>query len=115
DIVEKRHPRFGVEMLTDVADGQSGGAQDLTVIGILLLQQQAKKRRFARAVAADQADFLARIVLPRRTFHDVVRAVRFLDVIEAVEHCRAINASKFARLPWERGRLARCGSSRGWP
>ena len=94
DVIEERHPRLGVEMLPDVADGQSRGAQDLAVIGVFLLQQQPEKRRLPRAVAADQTDFLARIVLPRGALDDVVRAVRFLDVVEAVEHCRAINASK---------------------
>ena len=107
DVIEERHPRLGVEMLPDVADGQPRGAEHLAVIGVFLLQQQPEKRRLPGAVAADEADLLARIVLPRRPFDDVMRAVRFLDVVEAIEHCRAINASERARLPRRRGRTWR--------
>ena len=94
DIVEQRHPRLGVEMLADVADGQPRGAKNLAVIGVFLFQQQPEKRRLPRAIAADETDLLARIVLPRRALDDVMRAVRFLDVVEAIEHCRAVNASE---------------------
>src|ERR1700686_660116 len=76
-------------MLPAAADGQPRGAEDLAVIRVLLLQQQPEERRLPRAVAPDQPDLLARVVLPRRPFDDVVRAVGLLDVVEAIEHLRS--------------------------
>ncbi len=99
DIIEQRHPCLGIEMLPDVPDGQPRGAQNLTMISIFLFQQQPEERRLSGAVAADQANFLARIVLPRSPFDDVMRAVGFLDVVKAIEHCRADNAAVVAQLP----------------
>ena len=43
-IIEQRHPRLRIEVLSDVANGQPGGAQNLTVIGVFLFQEQTKKR-----------------------------------------------------------------------
>ena len=86
DEIEERHPSLGVEMLADVADGHAGGADDLPVIGLFLLEEETEERRLPGAVAADQADVLAGVVLPGHALEDVVRAVAFFYVIEAVEH-----------------------------
>ena len=96
DEVEERHPRLGVEMLADVADGHPGRADDLPVVGLFLLEEQAEQGRLAGAVAADQPDVLAGVVLPRDALEDVVRAVAFLDVVEAVEHARSLEIRHLA-------------------
>ena len=79
-------------MLADVADREPGCANDLAAIGFLLVQQQLEERRLSGAVAADEADFLGRIVLPRDAAEDVVRTIRFLDVFEAIKHGLTVNS-----------------------
>jgi hypothetical protein len=90
--VEQRHPRLGVEVLSDMAEGHVVRADDLPVIGLFLLQQEPEDGRFSGPVAADQTDVLAGIVLPRDALQDVVRAIRFLNVFKAIEHARYLKA-----------------------
>ena len=59
DEIKERHPRLGIEMLSDMADGHAVRAEDLSVIGLFLLQEQPENRRLARAVAAHEPDVLA--------------------------------------------------------
>src|SRR5205814_1199122 len=97
NVVEERHPRLGVEVLADVADRQRRGADDLAAVGLLLAQQELEERRLPRAVAAHEPDFFTGVVLPRDALQDVVRAVRLLDVVEAVEHAGRIERAGYRR------------------
>jgi hypothetical protein len=84
--IKQRHPRLGVEMLADMAEGHPVRAEDLPMVRLLLLEQQPEDGGLARPVAADQPDVLAGIVLPRDALQDIVRTVGFLNVFKAIEH-----------------------------
>ena len=104
DEIEQRHPRLGVEVLSDMADGHAVRADDLPVIGLFLLQEQAEDRGLAGAVAADEPDVLAGVVLPRDALEDVMRAVTFLDVVEPIEHCAGTQRTSARKCSGRHGR-----------
>src|SRR5438445_4057905 len=83
-------------MLADVTHRQTRCANDFAAIGLLFLQEKFEERRLSRTVAADEADLLAGIVLPRHAAKNVVRAVTLLDVFEAIKHGLTVNLTSCA-------------------
>src|SRR5207248_955511 len=65
---------------------ESTGTRDFTAIGRLFFGYQAKNRRFARAIASDQTDVLARIDLKRCAAQNVLRAKGFVNVGKPKQH-----------------------------
>jgi len=75
-----------VDMLREQSELESTGTRDFTAIGRLFFGYQAKNRRFARAIASDQTDVLARIDLKRRAAQNVLRAKGFVNVGKPKQH-----------------------------
>ena len=73
-----RGPRFKVDMLGQQSKTEAAGSYDVTAIGRLLAIDQAKDRRFTRAIPANEPDMLARIYLQRDASQDILRAVRLV-------------------------------------
>jgi len=95
-VIEQRHPLFGIEVLADVPDREARSANDLAAVGLFLFEQKFEERGLPRAVAADESDFLARIMLPRQAAQDVVRSVRLLDIFESIQHRLTVNLTSCA-------------------
>ena len=74
-------------LLCEQADAQTAKQNHLAAVGFFAMRQQAKDRRLAGAVATHQADALAGIDLQRHAAQDFVRAIEFVNVFEAEQHC----------------------------
>jgi hypothetical protein len=73
-------PLLEMHVLRQEAEPQAFRAHYVAAIRRLFAANQAKDSRFARAVATDEADVLARIDLHGRAPQDILRAVRFMHI-----------------------------------
>ena len=71
-----------LHVLAEVADRQPSRDGDVAFVGLLFADDHPEQRRLARAVRADEADFLARIELERGVDEENLPAVLLADVGE---------------------------------
>jgi hypothetical protein len=75
-----RRTRLEVNMLVQQSEFHSARAHDVTTIRGFIASDEAKDRALTGAVAAYQADVLARIYLQRRASQDILNAVRLMNI-----------------------------------
>ena len=88
NVVVQRLGEVGLESLLDGRDPDGVRADDLTRVRLFATEGEAQKCGLPGAIPAQEADLLARVVLPGDVAEDLFGAVGLADAVEAIEHAR---------------------------